>query len=81
MKLQIAILLALIYACTLNAQLTVTGRITVKNNTDSIHEMTIKNMMMKNTSYTPVQNNNNVFKIKLSSVNNGFYKLKGTSIN
>lgn len=54
MKLQIAILLALIYACTLNAQLTVTGRIIVKNNTDSIHEMTIKNMMMKNTSYTPV---------------------------
>lgn len=47
MKLQIAILLALIYACTLNAQLTVTGRIAVKNNTDSIHEMTIKNMMMK----------------------------------
>lgn len=42
MKLQIAILLALIYACTLNAQLTVTGHIIVKNNTDSIHEMTIK---------------------------------------
>lgn len=36
--------------------------------------MTIKNMMMKNSSYIPVQNNN-VFKIKLSSVNNGFYKL------
>lgn len=75
MKLQIAILLALIYACTLNAQLTVTGHIIVKNNTDSIHEMTIKNMMMKNSSYIPIQNNNNVFKIKLSSVNNGFYKL------
>lgn len=75
MKLHIAILLALIYACTLNAQLSVTGHIIVKNNTDSIHEMTIKNMMMKNSSYIPVQNNNNVFKIKLSSVNNGFYKL------
>lgn len=75
MKLHIAILLALIYACTLNAQLIVKGRITVTNNTDSIQEMTIKNMMMKNSSYTPVLNKDNVFNIKLSSVNNGFYKL------
>lgn len=75
MKLHIAILLALIYACTLNAQLTVKGHITIKNNTDSIHEMAIKNIMMKNSSYTPVPNNNHLFNIKLSSVNNGFYKL------
>lgn len=78
MKLHIAILLALIYACTLNAQLTVKGHITVKNNTDSIHEMAIKNIMMKNSSYIPVPNNNHLFNIKLSSVNNGFYKLNIT---
>lgn len=68
MKLQIAILLALIYACTLNAQLTVTGHIIVKNNTDSIHEMTIKNMMMKNSSYIPIQNNNNVFNLNSATL-------------
>ena len=75
MKLHIAILLALIYACTMNAQLTVKGHITVKNETDSIHEMAINNIMMGNSSYTPVKADNNRFYIKLTSANNGFYRL------
>lgn len=75
MKLHIAILLALIYACTMNAQLTVKGHITVKNETDSIHEIAINNIMMGNSSYTPVKADNNQFNIKLTSANNGFYQL------
>ena len=75
MKLHIAILLALICACNMNAQLTVKGHITVKNETDSIHEIAINNIMMGNSSYTPVKADNNQFNIKLASANNGFYRL------
>lgn len=75
MKLHIAILLALICACNMNAQLTVKGHITVKNETDSIHEIAINNITMENSSYTPVKADNNQFNIKLASANNGFYRL------
>lgn len=75
MKLYFTILFSLIYACALNAQLAVKGKIILKNTADNIQEMSISKATEGNSQYTSVEIKDNQFQINIPSDKNGFYKL------